>query len=216
MLFARRASPRILKRHSSSINTNRLQYEKSPYLLQHKNNPVDWWPWNEEVFEQAVAQDKPIFLSIGYSTCHWCHVMERECFENEKIASQMNELFFNVKVDREERPDIDKTYMTFIQKLGVGGGWPLSVWLTPSKLPIWGGTYFPPRDMYGRPGFPFLLDKISSLYKEKKKELEEQGQSFITQINQTNSQTILSGNLKEFNQIQNQCYNQIIKGYDGK
>ena len=195
---------------------NRLQYEKSPYLLQHKHNPVDWWPWNEKVFEQAKEQDKPIFLSIGYSTCHWCHVMERECFEDEKIAKQMNDLFFNIKVDREERPDIDKTFMTFIQQLGVGGGWPISVWLTPSKLPIWGGTYYPPRDKYGRPGFPTVLDKISSLYKEKKNELEEQGNNFIHELNQTTTSTIISGKLNDFDEIQNLCYQQIIKRYDGK
>ena len=133
---------------------NSLATETSPYLLQHAENPVDWLPWGEEAFAKAKREDKLVFLSIGYSTCHWCHVMERESFENEAIAAVMNRHFVNIKVDREERPDIDATYMAFVQATSGQGGWPLSVWLTPDALPVVGGTYFPPVDKFGRPGFP--------------------------------------------------------------
>jgi len=210
-----KSSPRLLRVSTCSVFTNRLEHEKSPYLLQHKNNPVDWWPWCDEVFEKAKKEDKPVFLSVGYSTCHWCHVMERECFENQKIGEQMNELFYNIKVDREERPDIDKTYMSFVQQLGVGGGWPMSVWLTPNKLPIWGGTYFPPRDMYGRPGFPTVLEKISSLYKDKKDDLEAQGNSILVQLKQTSS-AISTGEIANSDAIHNLCFGKITENYDGK
>ena len=134
-------------------HTNRLATEKSPYLLQHAHNPVDWYPWGEEAFAKARAENKPIFLSIGYSTCHWCHVMERESFEDEKIAAFLNEHFVSIKVDREERPDVDKIYMTFVQATTGAGGWPLNVFLTPDLKPFFGGTYFPPDDRYGRGSF---------------------------------------------------------------
>ena len=123
---------------------NNLARELSPYLLQHAENPVEWYAWGEEAFEKARAEDKPIFLSIGYSTCHWCHVMERESFENSEIAALMNQGFVSVKVDREERPDIDRVYMAFVQATTGSGGWPMSVWLTPELKPFFGGTYFPP------------------------------------------------------------------------
>src|SRR5580765_2516983 len=132
--------------------TNRLAKEKSPYLLQHAGNPVDWYPWGDEAFARARAEDKPIFLSIGYSTCHWCHVMERESFENEQVAAALNADFVPVKVDREERPDVDRMYMSAMQALGQGGGWPLNVFLTPELEPFWGGTYFPPSTTLGRAG----------------------------------------------------------------
>ena len=140
---------------------NRLALEKSPYLLQHAHNPVDWYPWGEEAFSRARAEDKPVFLSIGYSTCHWCHVMERESFENPEIAALMNQWFVCIKMDREERPDIDRIYMTYVQASTGGGGWPMSVWLTPDLKPFVGGTYFPPDDRYGRPGFPAVLKRIA-------------------------------------------------------
>ena len=127
---------------------NALATETSPYLLQHAENPVDWLPWGEEAFAKAKREDKLVFLSIGYSTCHWCHVMERESFENDAIAAVMNRNFVNIKVDREERPDIDATYMAFVQATSGQGGWPLSVWLTPDALPVVGGTYFPPEDKF--------------------------------------------------------------------
>ncbi len=133
---------------------NRLANEHSPYLLQHAHNPVDWYPWGEEAFEKARREDKPIFLSIGYSTCHWCHVMEHESFENEDIAAILNRDFVPIKVDREERPDVDRIYMTYVQATTGSGGWPMSVWLTPDLKPFFGGTYFPPDNRYGRPGFP--------------------------------------------------------------
>ncbi len=150
---------------------NRLAGEKSPYLLQHARNPVDWYPWGDEAAEKARREDKPIFLSIGYSTCHWCHVMERESFENEEIAALLNRDFVAVKVDREERPDVDKIYMTAVQALTGQGGWPLSAFLTPELKPFYGGTYFPPTPRYGQPGFAALLSRIAQLWKERRAEL---------------------------------------------
>ncbi len=143
---------------------NRLANETSPYLLQHANNPVDWYPWGEEALERARAEDKPILLSVGYSACHWCHVMERESFENPGIAAQMNENFVSVKVDREERPDIDSIYMTAVQAMTGHGGWPMTVFLTPDGKPFYGGTYFPPEDRGGMPSFPRVLEAISDAY----------------------------------------------------
>ncbi len=140
---------------------NRLANEKSPYLLQHAHNPVDWYPWGPEAFQKAVTEEKPIFLSIGYSTCHWCHVMERESFENEQIAEVLNRHFVPIKVDREERPDVDRIYMLFVQSSTGGGGWPMSVFLTPELKPFWGGTYFPPDNRYGRPGFLTVLESLA-------------------------------------------------------
>ena len=152
-------------------HTNRLAHEKSPYLLQHAHNPVDWFAWNEEAFEKSRRESKPIFLSIGYSTCHWCHVMERESFEDEKIGKYLNEHFVSIKVDREERPDVDKIYMTFVQSTTGSGGWPLNVFLTPDLKPFFGGTYFPPDARYGRPSFLQLLQQISMLWQERKNEI---------------------------------------------
>ncbi len=149
-------------------HTNALAKEKSPYLLQHAHNPVDWLPWGEAAFERARKEQKPIFLSIGYSTCHWCHVMERESFESEEIAAVMNEHFINVKVDREERPDVDLTYMTYAQAVNGGGGWPLSVWLTPDLKPFFAGTYFPPEDKAGRMGFKSLCLKITEVWRDER------------------------------------------------
>ncbi len=153
---------------SEPKHTNRLAQEKSPYLLQHAHNPVDWYPWGPEAFEKAKAEDKAIFLSIGYATCHWCHVMERESFENEEIAKIMNEHFINIKVDREERPDVDQIYMTAVQAMTGGGGWPLSAFLTPERTPFYGGTYFPPDRRYGRPGFPEILEEIARVWREER------------------------------------------------
>ena len=150
---------------------NRLAREKSPYLLQHARNPVNWCAWGDEAFAQARAEEKPIFLSIGYSTCHWCHVMERESFEDETVAKFLNEHFVSVKVDREERPDVDKIYMTFVQATTGGGGWPMSVFLTPDLKPFFGGTYFPPDGRHGRPGFLQLLRQIAGLWREHRGEL---------------------------------------------
>lgn len=147
---------------------NALADETSPYLLQHASNPVDWMPWGEQAFARAKKEDKLVLVSIGYSTCHWCHVMERQSFENEGIAAVMNEHFINIKVDREERPDIDATYMAFVQATTGQGGWPLNVWLTPDALPVVGGTYFPPDDRFGRPGFPKICGQLGKAYREDK------------------------------------------------
>ena len=152
-------------------HTNRLVNETSPYLLQHAHNPVDWYPWGEEAFAAAREQDKPIFLSVGYSSCHWCHVMEREPFDNEEIAAVMNEHFVSIKVDREERPDVDEIYMTAVQAMTGSGGWPMSVFLTHDLNPFYGGTYFPPEDKYGRPGFKTLLTRIAATWNDRRGEV---------------------------------------------
>ncbi len=154
----------VMGAEHSGRTPNRLIHEKSPYLLQHAYNPVDWYPWGAEAFQKARKENKPIFLSIGYSTCHWCHVMERESFENDDIAALMNKFFVCIKVDREERPDIDKIYMTAVQATTGSGGWPMSVWLTPELKPFFCGTYFPPDSRYGRPGFQDLLQRVHDVW----------------------------------------------------
>jgi uncharacterized protein YyaL (SSP411 family) len=152
---------------------NRLAGETSPYLLQHKDNPVDWYPWGEEAFRRATEEDKPIFLSVGYSSCHWCHVMAHESFENPATAAYMNEHFVNVKVDREERPDVDAVYMDAVQAMTGHGGWPMSVFLTPSGEPFYGGTYFPPREGRGMPSFPRVLEGVATAYRERRAEIAQ-------------------------------------------
>jgi hypothetical protein len=152
-------------------HTNRLAREKSPYLLQHAHNPVDWFAWGDEAFEKARVENRPIFLSIGYSTCHWCHVMERESFEDEKVSAFLNEHFVSIKVDREERPDVDKIYMTFVQATTGSGGWPLNVFLTPERKPFFGGTYFPPNNRQDRPGFLQLLQQIHEVWQTRRGEI---------------------------------------------
>src|SRR6516162_9175574 len=152
--------------------TNRLARETSPYLRQHQNNPVDWYPWGPEALELARRLDRPIFLSIGYSACHWCHVMEHESFENEEIARILNDHFVSIKVDREERPDLDQIYMAAVQVLNQGqGGWPMSVFLTPDLRPFTGGTYFPPDDRYGRPGFKRILLWLADAWRNRREEI---------------------------------------------
>lgn len=153
---------------------NRLTTTSSPYLLQHAGNPVEWYPWGEEAFERARREQKPIFLSIGYSTCHWCHVMAHESFEDPAIAELMNREFINVKVDREERPDVDRLYMSYVQGLTGSGGWPMSVWLTPELKPFFGGTYFPPEDRHGRGGFPSILSQIAQVWRENRENVERE------------------------------------------
>lgn len=162
--------------------TNALAKERSPYLLQHAHNPVNWLPWGDEAFAKAKAEDKPIFLSSGYSTCHWCHVMERESFENEEIAKQINENFIPVKVDREERPDVDLTYMTYVQAASGHGGWPMSVFLTPELKPFYGGTYYPPESMPGRIGFKALLTELTKVWKEDRKGIEERAARSVEKL----------------------------------
>src|SRR3954471_14094754 len=163
---------------------NRLIHETSPYLLQHANNPVDWHAWGEEALNLSRTSDKPILLSIGYSACHWCHVMEHESFENDAIAQLMNENFINIKVDREERPDLDQVYMNAVQLMTGSGGWPMTVFLLPTGEPFYGGTYFPPDDRYGRPGFPRLLMTIAEAYKEKRQEIIQNAEGLRQHLNQ--------------------------------
>lgn len=168
----------------SHKHTNRLASEHSPYLLQHAHNPVNWYPWGEEAFQEARRRDVPIFLSIGYSTCHWCHVMEVESFESEEVAKLLNDWFVSIKVDREERPDVDKVYMTYVQALYGGGGWPLSVFLSPDLKPLMGGTYFPPHDQYGRPGFKTVLRKVKEAWDSKRDALVKSGTFAIEQLSE--------------------------------
>ncbi len=163
---------------------NRLARETSPYLLQHKGNPVDWYPWGEEAFARAKAEDKAILLSVGYSACHWCHVMERESFEDSEIARLMNELFVNVKVDREERPDVDQIYMQAVQAMTGHGGWPMTVFLAPDGVPFYGGTYFPPVERHGMPAFPRLLQSVAEAYRSRKGDVLESGRQLVAQMSQ--------------------------------
>ncbi|NQW24151.1 MAG: thioredoxin domain-containing protein [SAR202 cluster bacterium] len=164
---------------------NRLIDETSPYLLQHANNPVDWYPWGQEALQRAKDEDKPIMLSIGYSACHWCHVMERESFENEATAMLMNEHFINIKVDREERPDLDAVYMEAVQMLTGSGGWPMTVFLTPDGRPFYGGTYFPPVDRFNMPGFPRLLESVAKSYHNSKDEIDRVTTQLTAQMGRT-------------------------------
>jgi len=167
------------------VSENRLARETSPYLLQHAHNPVDWYPWGEEAFARARAEDKPILLSVGYSACHWCHVMERESFENPEIAGIMNAGFVSVKVDREERPDVDHIYMQAVQSMTGQGGWPMTVFLTPDGTPFYGGTYFPPQDRHGLPGFPKLLAAIGDAWRSRRGEVEQSARELTASLNQT-------------------------------
>jgi uncharacterized protein YyaL (SSP411 family) len=163
---------------------NRLAGETSPYLLQHRDNPVDWYPWGEEAFARARAEDKPILLSVGYSACHWCHVMEHESFEDPETARLMNDLFVNVKVDREERPDVDQIYMQAVQAMTGHGGWPMTVFLTPDGVPFYGGTYFPPVDRHGLPAFRRILQGVAEAYRARRAEVAESGRRLVEQIAQ--------------------------------
>ena len=195
--------------------TNRLSLEKSPYLLQHQHNPVDWYAWGEEAFAKARAEDKPIFLSIGYSTCHWCHVMERESFENEAIAAIMNSGFVNVKIDREERPDIDRIYMNYVQTTTGSGGWPMSVWLTPDLKPFVGGTYFPPDNRYGRPGFPVLLERISGAWKADRQQIIESSNTVMLEL-QRQADAGEPGLDRIDPVVSDNCYRQFRRMFDAR
>ncbi|MBV9105434.1 MAG: thioredoxin domain-containing protein [Verrucomicrobia bacterium] len=193
---------------------NRLIHEKSPYLLQHSHNPVDWYPWGPEAFQKAQSEKKPIFLSIGYSTCHWCHVMERESFENPSIAEILNQHYVSIKVDREERPDVDRVYMTFVQSTTGSGGWPMSVFLTPELKPFLGGTYYPPDDRYGRPGFRTLLTRVAEVWEKNPEKIIDQGARFTEaiQTHLRDTQSIESGALTP-NWLEN-GYRQLASSFD--
>jgi len=164
------------------MHTNSLANEKSPYLLQHAHNPVNWYAWGPEAFEKARTENKPIFLSIGYSTCHWCHVMERESFENDGIAEILNREYVSIKVDREERPDVDRIYMTFVQATTGSGGWPMSVWLTPELQPFFGGTYFPPENRFGHPGFASILTQIAEAWHNDRDRIRDSARDVVSQL----------------------------------
>ncbi|KAI3831473.1 hypothetical protein MKW92_003554 [Papaver armeniacum] len=199
-------------------HTNRLALEHSPYLLQHAHNPVNWYPWGEEAFEEAKKRDIPIFLSIGYSTCHWCHVMEVESFEDEQVAKLLNKWFVSIKVDREERPDVDKVYMTYVQALYGGGGWPLSCFLSPDLKPLMGGTYFPPEDNFGRPGFKTILRKVKEAWESKREVLVNSGAFAIEQMSEALSASASSNKLTS-DVAQNAlrlCAEQLSQRYDSK
>ena len=189
---------------------NRLSLETSPYLLQHSNNPVDWHAWNNETLAKAKAEDKPIFISIGYSACHWCHRMREECFENEDIAALMNQNFINIKVDREERPDLDSIYMDAVVALTGQGGWPMSVFLTPDGVPFYGGTYFPPQARGGMPGFPDLLEGIHDAWMNRRETILKGGKEIIDHIQQT---TLAETSQRD--SISNETLKQAVKGVWG-
>ncbi|HEU4772890.1 MAG TPA: thioredoxin domain-containing protein, partial [Candidatus Udaeobacter sp.] len=199
---------------SKPAHTNRLAQEKSPYLLQHAHNPVNWYPWGEEAFAKARQEKKPIFLSVGYSTCHWCHVMAHESFESEDVAAIMNREFVNIKVDREERPDVDRVYMTFVQATTGSGGWPMSVWLTPDLKPFVGGTYFPPTERYGQPAFTKVLERIATAWKEDHDKIVEQGSKIVEALRE--SQSAAPGEGKIDDSVLTAAYRQIDRSYDPK
>ena len=184
----------------SAVHTNRLAGETSPYLLQHQHNPVDWWPWGPDALAEAQRSRRPILLSIGYAACHWCHVMAHESFEDEAVAAVMNELFVNIKVDREERPDIDQIYMSALHHLGEQGGWPLTMFLSPDGSPFWGGTYFPKTTQYGRPGFTDLLHTVAKIFREQPEKVAQNREALIARLaERTKSKNPASLGIAELN-----------------
>jgi uncharacterized protein len=192
--------------------TNHLIKETSPYLLQHAHNPVDWYPWGDEAFVKAKAENKPILLSVGYSACHWCHVMAHESFEDEEIAKLMNEHFVNIKVDREERPDVDQIYMNAVQMMTHHGGWPMTVFLTPEGVPFYGGTYFPPQDRYNMPGFPRVLLSVAEAYRERPDDVLETSSSVLKELRRLSK---VSGSDEPISEeMLNAAYVGLIRGYD--
>lgn len=197
---------------AENVQTNRLINETSPYLLHHAHNPVDWFPWGQEAFEIARRDQKPVLLSIGYSSCHWCHVMEHESFENEAIAKLMNENFVNIKVDREERPDLDHIYMNATQMMTHHGGWPMTVFLTPEAVPFYAGTYFPPEDRYNMPGFPRVLISMAEAFRERPEDIQQTAASVLDELKRstaaTESNELLTSDLLE------SAYRSIVKNYD--
>ncbi|CAL8304566.1 unnamed protein product [Lota lota] len=196
-------------------HTNRLSEERSPYLLQHAHNPVDWYAWGQDAFDRAKQEDKPIFLSVGYSTCHWCHVMERESFEDEEIGRMLSENFVCVKVDREERPDVDKVYMTFVQATTGGGGWPMSVWLTPDLRPFIGGTYFPPRDVGRRPGLKTVLTRIMEQWQTNRSTLESSGERVMEALRKGTAIAANPGETPPLApDVANRCFQQLAHSYE--
>lgn len=192
--------------------TNRLIDENSPYLQKHAHNPVDWWPWGKEAFNRAKQEDKPVLLSVGYYSCHWCSVMHEECFESEAIAKLMNDLFVNIKVDREERPDIDSIYMNAVQMMTGHGGWPMTMFLTPEGVPFYGGTYYPPEDRRGMPGFPRVLISIAEAFKEQREQIAANANVIIEQLHKLNEFTPAEGELTT--EILDKAASGIMRGFD--
>src|SRR6478672_2719224 len=167
---------------TNTTHRNRLAGETSPYLLQHQHNPVDWWPWGPDALAEAKKSNRPILLSVGYAACHWCHVMAHESFEDEGVAAVMNDLFVNIKVDREERPDIDQIYMSALHLIGEQGGWPLTMFLTPAGEPVWGGTYFPKTSRYGRPAFTDVLREVARLFREEPDKISQNRDALMARL----------------------------------
>ncbi|MEP6818343.1 MAG: thioredoxin domain-containing protein [bacterium] len=192
--------------------TNHLINETSPYLLQHAHNPVDWFPWGTTALETARREQKPILLSIGYSACHWCHVMEHESFENEAIAKLMNENFVNIKVDREERPDLDQIYMSAVQMMTHHGGWPMTVFLTPDCVPFYAGTYFPPEDRYNMPGFPRVLISVADAFRERPEDIQQTAASVLNELKRATA--ALESNELLTKELLDTSYRAMIKNYD--
>ncbi len=191
--------------------TNQLIHETSPYLLQHAHNPVDWYPWGDEAFAKARRENRPVLLSIGYSACHWCHVMAHESFEDEDIAKLMNQLFVNIKVDREERPDLDQIYMNAVQMMTHHGGWPMTVFLTPDGVPFYGGTYFPPQDRYNMPGFPRVLISVAEAYRDRPDDIAETGKSLVNELQRLSA---AGAGLTVENELLDAAYLGIVRSYD--
>ncbi len=194
--------------------TNRLIDESSPYLLQHAHNPVEWYPWGEEAFEKARAEDKPVLVSIGYSACHWCHVMEHESFEDEGAAKIQNEHFINIKVDREERPDVDQIYMNFVQITTGRGGWPMNVFITPDKVPFFGGTYFPPSQRYGMPSWQQVLLSIAEAWRERRDELMRSAADILGELRRMSLTEPASARLDE--ELTKAAFNSLVRSYDAR
>ena len=192
--------------------TNHLINESSPYLLQHAHNPVDWYPWGDEAFAKARQENKPVLLSIGYSACHWCHVMAHESFENEDIAQLMNELFVNIKVDREERPDLDQIYMNAVQMMTHHGGWPMTVFLTPDGVPFYGGTYFPPQDRYNMPGFPRVLISVAEAYRDRQSDITETGTSLLKELRRLSEPSATADPIEK--ELLDAAYTGMVRSYD--
>ncbi|PYV20011.1 MAG: thioredoxin domain-containing protein, partial [Acidobacteria bacterium] len=199
---------------TEATHTNALIHETSPYLLGHAHNPVQWFPWSEEALRRAREEDKPILLSIGYSACHWCHVMERESFENEAIARLMNENFVNIKVDREERPDLDAIYMNAVQMMTGSGGWPMTVFLTPDQVPFYGGTYFPPEDRHGMPGFPRLLAGVAQAYRERREQVLGSAAAIAAELRKNEAAEFAGTPLEP--ELLDQAVANLMTGYDSE
>lgn len=213
MPFVKQPAPIPVKNQPVPGSVNRLASERSPYLLQHAHNPVDWFPWGEEAFAMAQSTNRPIFLSVGYSTCHWCHVMAHESFENPDVARVLNDHFVCIKVDREERPDVDRIYMTFVQATTGGGGWPMSVFLTPGLKPFFGGTYFPPEDRYGRAGFVTVLQRIAEAWENDRPGVLAQGEQMIAALREYTKPPVITGPGPGADLLQH-SFEQIARSFD--